>query len=263
MKKYLIKCLMFVLVLNLSIGCSVFRTKNIVPEKSSYNDYNIMGVVLLDSSIIEFNEAGGVYFCPVDNITGTSTDGEFLNISSLLIKQFRISFPESVTLGNLGNQPIREVLLKNGSLIIFNNQDGFYNSNEKEITGLSDDGLPVCVNIKKIEEIYANHPDKINHSALTKTTKLTQILLKENNILYTFDEEGGKNIQQKGKITGLTKDSLLVTVAADSVQFLKINKLDVAGTVIHNCFLAGGIFAGLYLTLIALIVFSGNGGHWN
>ena len=263
MKKYLIKCLFFVVVLNLVFGCSVIRTKQIVPEKSSYSDYNIESVVLLDSAVVNFNQDGGVYFCPIDNISGTCSNGKFINISSLLIKQFRVSSPESVTLGNLGSLPIKEILLKDGKLIIFNNQDGFYNIDEKEITGISDDGLSVCVNIKKIEEIYVNHPNTINHSALNKTTKLTQILLKEDNILYTFDEQGGKYIQTKGKITGFNTDSVLVSVATDSVQYLKIKKLDVAGTIMQNCFLAGGIVMGLLVILLASIAISCGGGRWN
>ncbi len=263
MHKYLINSLLIVIVLNFAIGCSVVRTKQIIPEKSSYYNYNIHGVVLLDSTVFEFNQDGGQYIPPVDNITGRCINGEVINISTELIKQFRTSPPESINIENLGSQPIKEILLKNGQLIVFDQQDGFYNFNQKEITGTSENGSSINVNINKILQIYVNHPNTISYEDLNKTTKLTQILLKEDNIIYTFDEQGGQYIQKTAKITGLTTDSLFVTVTADSVMYLQIQKVDVAGTVVQNILLSFGILFGLVVLLAGLIALSCSGGRWN
>ncbi len=252
MKKQIFISLLIVIFFNFAIGCTVVRTQKIIPEKSAYDDYNINEVVLLNSKTIKFNEAGGNYYCPINSIIGKCTNREFVNISIGLIKQFRTSPPKSVNIDNLSGQPIKEILLKNNELIVFDQQDGFYNFNKKEISGTSENGSSISVNINNISQIYVNHPDTINYKDLDKTTKLTQILLKENNILYTFDEEGGKYLQVKAKITGVTTDSLLVTVPADSILSLKNKKMDVPGTIVKSCFFSGGVVLG-FAAIIAII----------
>ncbi len=252
MKRQILISFLIVAFLNYIIGCSITKTERIVPDKLSLSEEVITGVVLLNLDIIKFDKNGGKFTKPPDTIVGKLKDGKQIEIPTDQIKEFRISTVEPVKLEDLKNQRIKEILFKNGVLVVCDANGGIYNESERNISGVSDDNEKFKINMDKVSEVYLEKPETIGAAFLhTKEIKLTQVLLK-NNFLYVFDEDGGRYVTQEKMITGLTDEKTFVAINPDSVLYLNVQRTDAAGSILASLgvlvLIVGGIIAIILAT---------------
>jgi len=236
MKKQILISLLIVAFFNYINGCSVTKIERITPEKLSFSEENIEEIVLLNLDVIRFDKNGARYTKPPDSIVGKLRDGSPVKFPVDQIKEFRTSSVNPIKPEELRNRNIEEILLKDNELITFDHNGGVYNEKEKKITGKTDYQKTIIININKVSEIYIEPATTISEFDLynQKDIKLTQILLKENNLLYVFNQDGGRVFIQEQKITGISTQNELVTVDPDSVLYLNVQRSDVAGSILAN-----------------------------
>jgi len=251
MKKQIFVSLLIVAFFNYINGCSVTKTERITPDKYSFNKEIIEEAVLLNLDVIKFDKEGGRYARPLDRVVGKLKNGENRKVLVEQIKEFRISSVEPTKLEDLNNQKIKEILLKNNVLTIFNANGGVYDEKAKIISGTTKAGETVKYSIDKVSEIYLERPETISDLNLSNGTKLTQVILKNSNLLYAFDEEGGRYLTQKKMITGLTPELKYVEIDPDSVLYLNVQRSDVSGSVLATVGLAVLILGGIVLVIAA------------
>lgn len=250
MKRQILISFLIVAFFNYISGCSVTKTERITPEKLSFSKEIIEGVVLLNLDVIKFDENGGKYEKPRDQIVGKLKDGKNIEIPVDQIKIFRISTVEPAKLEALNNQKIKEILLKNNILVICDTNGGTYNQKEKIISGVTNDKESFKIRIDQVSEIYLERPKSIGEFYLSnkKDIRFTQVLLK-NNFLYVFDNDGGRYFTQEKMITGITDEKKLVAIDPDSVLYLNVQRTDAVGTILANV----GIIAAIMGVAVLII----------
>ena len=233
MKKQILISFLIVAFFNYIIGCSVTKTERISPENLSFSKEIIEEAVLNNLDVIRFDENGGYYAKPDNKIVGKLEDGKKIEFPVDRIKEFRTSRVEPIKLEDLSNQKIKEVHLKNNMLVTFDADGGLYNKEENQIIGNTVGKIHATINIDKVANVFLEVPDKIDEYILSAETKLTQIILQNNNLLYVFDKDGGKYLSySKDMIIGLTPDKQSVTIDPDSVLYLNVQRSDVAGSIL-------------------------------
>jgi len=231
-------------------GCSVTKTERFTPENLVLDQEIIEELVLVNLDVIKFDNNGARYIKPANNVVGVLEDGRNIKLPVNKIKEFRTSSITPIKPEGLADQKILEVLLKNNILITFDVDGGTYNKEEKTIVGKTSEQNPVNINIDKVSEIFNEPVMTINENDLfaQKDIRLTQILF-NNNLLFIFNQDGGRYMIEDSKITGFTLQNKAVMVDPDSVLYVNVKRSDVAGTILANI----GVIV-IILGVFALIV---------
>ena len=167
---------------------------------------------------------------------GELKDGRKIKLPVAQIKEFRTSNITPLKLEDVANQKIKEMLLKNNILVTFNENGGVYNGKDKKIVGKTSEQQAINLDIDRISEFYLEAPTTISEFDLAaqKELKVTQIVLKESNLSYTFNQSGAKIVKESSKIMGLTPQQEVVMIDPDSVLYLNVQRSDAAGTILAN-----------------------------
>ncbi len=80
MGKQLFISLLIVIFFNFALGCTVVKPQKISPQKFSFDENNIEGIVLLNSTEIKFDNNGGKYVAQDSLITGISVDSAAVSV---------------------------------------------------------------------------------------------------------------------------------------------------------------------------------------
>lgn len=253
MKKQIFISFLIIAFINYINGCSITNTERITPDKLTLTEEIIEEAVLLNLDVVKFNNKGARYLKLSDRITGKSKNGRPIELLVDQINEFRISNNISLKPEELKNRNINifELVLKNNRLITFDKNGGMYDEKERRIVGKDKSQNILNIPIDRISEIYTEPAVVVNKYVLynQKDIRLTAILAKENNILYIFDQAGGKLITQDQKIIGFNEHDSLVSIDPDSVLYLNVKRLDVTRSILASV----GIIA-LGLGAIVLII---------
>lgn len=216
-------------------GCTATRTERISPQNLVLDQETIEEIVLTNFDVIEFDDNGARYTIPAPYIAGKLRDGKEVKLEIDHIKEFRISTQSPIELDELKNQRIREILLKNNLLVAFDEYGASYNENDKAIVGRTNEKQTVNIKIERVSEIYLEAAKTVDEDELSaqKELKLTQVLVKSN-LLYVFDQNGGKYFNEGRKITGRTAQNKIIMIDPDSVLYANVQRSDVAGTILAN-----------------------------
>ena len=217
-------------------GCSITKTERITPENLVIDQEIIEEVVLVNLDVIKFDSNGARYTKPSDYVAGELKQGGKFKLPAANIKEFRTSNIAPLKLEDVTNKRIKEILLKNNILITFDENGGVYNEKDKKIVGKTSEQQAINLDIDRISEFYLETPTTVSEFDLATQNdlKLTQIVTKGSNLLYAFNQDGGRFIKESRKITGLTPQQEVVMIDPDSVLYLNVQRSDAAGTILAN-----------------------------
>ena len=217
-------------------GCSITKTERITPENLILDQEIIEEVVLVNLDVIKFDNNGARYTKPSDYVAGELKDGRKIKLLTDQIKEFRTSNITPLKLEDVTNKKIKEMLLKNNILVTFNEYGGLYNEKDKKIVGKTTDQQAINLDIDRVSEFYLETPTAVSEDDLATQNdlKLTQIVTKGSNLLYTFNQDGARLVKESRKITGLTPQQEVVMIDPDSVLYLNVQRSDAAGTILAN-----------------------------
>jgi hypothetical protein len=252
-KKIFISCLL-VAFFNYINGCIVTRTEKVSPSKMVMTEEAIREAVLPDLRVIKFNDKGASYIFNPAVIAGTLQNGKQVRVPVNDIKEYRISAVEPAAFEDISSHKIREILVKNGVLLIFNSEGGMYDAETGLITGvLEDQKVPKKIMIDNVSEVYLKSPESIINPDTNKLKGITfaQVLSRHTNILYRFDANGGKYESGANRITGISADNKVISLDPDSVLYVNIERTDAVGSIFASFGLVVAIAGVVALIIIA------------
>lgn len=235
-------------------GCSVTQSEKTIPQKLTFEKDVIEEAVLTNFDIVKFNQNGGRYIKEPDYIEGRLINDKKVFVSTDQIEEYRISNVIPVNLEDLKNRKVKEILLKNDALVIFDNNGGIYDEKENQISGiLRDSDEKVNIPVDRISSIFLESPKVINVSELMsdKDIRITQILLKTQHRLLRFNKDGGKYVINKSMIIGHTEENQKIELNPDSVLYVNVQRTNVAGTILANLGLILLLVGGVILIILA------------
>ncbi len=188
---------------NLVMSCSVTTSKKVFQEELSHESEKIHELILTNAEVITFDSYGGTLLLAKDLIVGTSTKSGKIDLPLTSIS--KVSWIDS------------------------SKSDSIYTINAKQL-------------LKNIKDTKQN-VDLQDISNL----KITEIVTKnDSNII--FDENGGRYTEQEIFVTGTIISNEYVQIAQSQILYVRIEKSDVAGSILASF----GVLVGIIL-LIGLI----------
>jgi hypothetical protein len=254
MKRQIFISILIVAFFNFINGCSVTQSEKIIPQQLTFEKDVIQEAVLTNFDVVKFDQDGGQYTRKPDFIEGTLLDGKKVKIPIDEIDEFRISNVDPVKIEDLMNRKVKEILLKNDVLAMFDNNGGLYNEKENQISGiLRDSKEKVNISVDRILDLYLESPKTINESELklNRDIRIAQVLWKSNHLLQKFNEVGGKFMAGKSLIIGKSENNQNIVLDPDSVLYVNVERTNVAGSILASLGLTILILAGVVLIIAA------------
>jgi hypothetical protein len=221
-KKILISTLVVALV---NLFCSCRQAEKVSAQEVFMSDEKITEVVLTDGSIIQFNEKGGQHILINSALVGTTLDNKSINFAVHDIRELRKTKPKSVPVSELGDSKINEVININKRLYIFNENGGQYDKEKNKIIGITVDGKNLNLKPESIIEIHIEQPQLISIEEFTSEENaiVSQIVMKNSN---------------------------RVTIDESKILYVKVERVNAAGTVLATL----GVIVGILVLAGAIAV---------
>jgi len=242
-RKFLISFLLLALI-NFLLGC--YSSKKAEKEEVFQSDKIITEVVLHNADVVTFDDSGGNYHSISSSLIGNlNSDGRFKAISIESISEFRAEITPSVNPDEIGNEVITEVVDVNNRLYKFNDKGGRYDSDRKVIIGFGLNNDLSSFLINNIREIHTEKPKLISKEDVINTLDLfvAQAVLKNSNVLVTFDDAGAKYVNEYNVVSGTTIHGEQVKIDSEDILYVKVMMTDAAGTILATMGVIIGILA--------------------
>lgn len=251
MKKLFV--LSFIILGFIFTNCAFYDKVNKAPDYSVVGDYPITYLLKNDSTNINFNDNCGRVILVYNSVYGKTIDSNYLLLHIEQIKEFRISEQTPHPIEELAKFKIYELVLNNGRLVTFNENLGSYNSTNKMITGISNKDSDVSVHVNQIAFFYSEQPEILPYEKISSDTKLSSVVLKENNLIYVFDNNKGSILNNEPLVWGYDLNNKVVIEELKDLQNLKIKKFNYFMSTLGNGVLGLAIIiVPLFLLLWAL-----------
>lgn len=234
---------------NFLMGCT--SIERVPPQEAQRDGQKIIELVLLDGGLIQFGEYGA-RFRPMEGvIVGTTADGSPMSVPLGELQECRISPPRSISIENVGNAGIREIVFRNGRLVRFQEPGARYDSTTQRIRGKTTDGAPVTYAAGTVLSIRTEKPEALRVDELkSRPSRTVYEAVDHKNVVITFGPPGGRIESQPAVFYGYDTQGHAVEIAVDSVLYARVERTNVAGTVLATL----GIVAlvGVVVVLIVL-----------
>lgn len=238
-----------ILLLTITLtNCSFYDKVNKDPGYSSVSDYPITSIITKDSTQLKFNDNCGRVINAYNSVYGKTIDSNYVLLHVEQIKEFRILDQMQHTCEELSKYKIYELVLNNGRLITFNSNFGSFNSNNKMITGISNEDNDISVHADQVAFFYSEPASILPYENVTEETKLTSIVLKENNLIFVFDNNKGSYFKIHPIVWGYDLNDRVIIKKLNDLQSLKIKRFNYLMTTLGN------IGLGLAIIIIPLLL---------
>lgn len=246
MFKKIFCCFLLFAFSNYIIGC--YSEEDISNKKIRHNEY-ITEIVLPSGESVKFDDNGGRVITESPKVVGSgfnnSTYSAFLNgVKEIQTKLY------PVELNQLNGKKISELITKDYSPVLFNNEGGKYNEEKGTIDGIDINHDVININIEKVLSAYTSKPDTVSMERLLadSTIRVKQLVF-ANGTVVTFNANGGK--YQKGSyfIDGKTINGNKVSINTENILYARIKKIDAAKTTVA---VLGGIVGAALLVVIII-----------
>ena len=170
MCKRIITSFLILAFINLLYGC--YSQEKAFKEELVVNEEKIMKVVYPDGNVVEFSEQGATYDTIESGIMGISLKGKRIAMSINNIKEIRLNEATSISLSEVEDQIISEVIINPNILYKFNEAGGTYNSKKNKIQGVLLNNQSVSFKPEQIKEIHLGFPKTISATDIEKNDNL-------------------------------------------------------------------------------------------
>jgi len=251
MYKKIFTSLVLLAFINYLFGCVVTKSEKAFKEELVVDEETIEQVVFPNGDVITFDENGGEFTVIKSSIKGISIEGDEIIIPLEDIRELRTEKIPSIPLNEIGDSRITEVVVNGNRLFEFNDEGAKYDEQKNTITGITKDNQTISLSPKQILEIHTERAQTISREEFIQNENLfiSQIVIENNNLLMTFDDEGGTYIQRMAVISGVTQEGKALNIATSEILYVKLLRVNAAGTVLANI----GVLVGI-LAVAALIV---------
>ncbi len=228
MKKQIIHSLLLVIFFNYIMGCSLSQV-DLKKVTEISGDESIDSAVLTNMQVISFNSDGGRLHQKTFLEAALENDKPFM-IKKEQIKYYRVSKPESFSISEIGDKPIKEAQLTNNMYVIFDRNGGRIEE-DKFLSGRSNEGIEFKIKLEKVSRVYSEFGEfATENEIINKEKKLTQIISHGNNYIYNLNNDSIK-FNERNVISGITSDkNYFFETPVDSVLYVNIKKYNTAQT---------------------------------
>jgi len=251
MYKKIFTSLVLLAFINYLFGCVVTKSEKAFKEELVVDEETIEQVVFPNGDVITFDENGGEFRVIESSIKGISIEGDEIILPLENIRELRTEKVPSIPFDEIGDSRITEVVVNGNRLFEFNDEGAKYDEQKNTITGITKDNQTISLSPKQILEIHTERAQTISREEFIQNENLfiSQIVIENNNLLMTFDDEGGTYIQRMAVISGVTQEGKALNIATSEILYVKLLRVNAAGTVLANI----GVLVGI-LAVAALIV---------
>ncbi len=234
MWRQIFTCVTLPAFVNFLMGCMVTSSQK-VPGQGAPTispKEKVTELVLLDGTTVAFDQRGGTFgSVPREVIQGRSLYGGTVFVPISEVWQCRTSPPASLSLADLDTAHIAEVILKDNSLVTFEAPGAAYDKKTGEITGAQFPRGNVSYQLDQLSSIRAQRPSVIRVVDLNRQPdqRVYEVVDKWYTV-FTFDSTGGHIASVSSGFYGKSKDGDHVEVAADSVLYAAVERIDPVGT---------------------------------
>ncbi len=239
--------------LNYLFGCT--KTVNVFKEELSNPTEKIVDVIMLDGGVIKFDRKGGRYRTKPAAIVGKTVEGTYSVIPVAAISEFRASKPLTIPLEQAKGQRLVEVILSNQTLVKFDDDGGYYDEKAGVIIGKDAGGKSFKKRAKEIHEIRISKPETMSRAEVLsqKPQHLAEIVAAAatQQLVTTFDANGGKFEESKRSIIGVTAEGNKVELDVDRILYARVKKVDPVLSIVATLGVIAGIFGIAIVIAIA------------
>jgi hypothetical protein len=209
----------------LSSGCS-YKLERITLEEIKTENKYVSEVELLNNEVVRFYYGGDYEIIP-DILEGKLEDGTDIVLSREDISEFRTTIANSISPNLLKEKSITEILLKDNSVVIFNDRLAFFSLKEMKTGGVTFDNEYIEVDNDSILAYYIERPEKLPDSVLQRSgkIKLAQVVM-NNGKVYNFNNDEQTYTVIQDVISGENEISNLVKIPVDSILNYSIKRTD-------------------------------------
>lgn len=232
MVRQIVSLIVLIAYLNLIMGCRTTKSEKILKEELHGAREQIEQVVLSSGEAITFDANSGRYYSKGPTIEGVSEEGRPLTVDLAAIRELRTRRVPAVPLEEIKEQKIVEVVLKNRIVHKLDEAGARYDRTKDAIIGRSQEGSEFEAPMKVIRELRVTKPDTLARQDLgnNPTQSITEVVLSSDNVLVTFGKEGGKYVEAKSFIGGVTTGRTQVEIPMEKILYARISKVDAVGT---------------------------------
>lgn len=232
--------------LNYLFGCYV--TDEISRDKLYTTDEKIAEVVFPDGDIIKFDENGAQYKVLETAIIGITEDGNEIIIPLEDVKELRKEKLPSVSIEQIGNKKISEILLQNNRIYKFDNTGGSFDSKNEMVEGNIDNGAFIKMKIERIKEIHTESPVLINKDEIYQNNDLfiSQLVKERTYEFISFDENGADINYNIPVVTGVTEEGNPAVIKTSDILYVNVSTF--------SGILTGLLVTGLIIGILAVVV---------
>jgi hypothetical protein len=220
---------------------------------------DIREVMLLNHQMYQFS--GGRYMIVPPLLTGTLEDGTNVKRPLKDVTKLNTSGNDSINFNQIDAGSVFAVILKDNTLVMFNEEGGTFNAEDNTIEAKSIKDRYISLEADSIQEILTVPEGNMDTSAsaIQNASNITQAVIKGDP--YTFDENGGRVICPMKIISGITLANEVVSISYDSVLYVNALTPDGGNTTL----LVLGIIAGIILiaALVSYSTWEMDFGDWN
>lgn len=235
---------------NLLMGCT--SVEKVPVQEAERAAEKITELVLIEGDLVQFNKDGAIFLPSQEGVLGSRMDGnpEFIPLSGL--RECRISPPQSVSVENLGNARIAEVVLKSRLLVGFQPPGAVYDSAGHLILGTKTDGTAARYPLGRVASIRTAVPASISVRELQLHQEQTVYEVVENQgVAFTFGPKGGHFEKRDAVFTGTDWTGTHVDVPASSVLYARVTKVNAVGTILAVLGVTVGVVLVIFLIALA------------
>lgn len=234
--------------LNYLFGCYV--TDEISRDKLYTTEEKITEVVFPDGNVVKFDRNGAEYKILETVIIGISEDGNEIFIPLEEVRELRTEKLPSVSIEQIGNKKISEILLQKNFIYKFDSAGGSYDSENEVVKGNIENGKFIKIKIESIKKVYTESPVVISKDELDQKSELVvfQLVKERKYELISFDENGADFIYMIPIITGVTEQGELVFIKASEILYVNVSTY----SEILTTLLVTGLVVGILAVVVAV-----------
>jgi hypothetical protein len=210
-----------------AIGCSTTTTERISKDDLPASKETVSSVVLTDGTEITFDSDGGKYrLYPV--VSGVTIGGDSASITVTEGVEVRASYPPAVTLQEIGNRKITEVVLADSTLLRFNKSGGAISPDSLNLTGRDERGAIVAVPLKRVTAFRMGEPHLLTPAQYNgrPPAPVAELVIPPRNRIVDFALPGGRVQRAHELFTGTTRQGRFIQLELNDILFARVTRVD-------------------------------------